>query len=81
MFSESLTDSENKIVAVLLDGKAHPLVDFQVALDDPLFERNTLRVHVTRIRVKLKPGFQLDCVRLGYSSRYKLSRKLVPDHV
>jgi hypothetical protein len=49
------TPTQQRILAVLEDGLAHPLKELQACLDDELANSNTFSVHLNSIRKVLRP--------------------------
>lgn len=50
-----LTPTQRRIVEVLLDGEGHTRRDLEKCIDDELAGPGNLKVHLSRIRKKLRP--------------------------
>lgn len=75
---KDFTPTERRILAVLADGEPHDKYELMNAIDE-LAEVNTLRVHLTKLRKKLRPRNEtVHCVRLPRSYAYVHVRRLCP---
>lgn len=69
------TPQERRVLAVLADGKAHPLADLIPCLDDPLSSRVAIMMTVSNLRKKLERRGEM--VLAEYRNRQCLYRHVV----
>lgn len=72
---EQLTPTQERLMAILLDGNAHSAEELWRAVDDELSNRNNLNVHISLLRKRLEPrGLNVVCYER--TGKYQLMRRI-----
>jgi hypothetical protein len=72
------TPTQQRILAVLADGKPHRPVDLRECLGDDMAVHSTLRVHIYNLRRLLPPGEAILCEYINRAAWYRHVRLLTP---